>query len=364
MVTPASQHRWSQDKHIELVNIIDFLSEKEPKKVSKALKHPGWIDAMQDELNQFARNKVWTLIPAPYSKTIIGSRWVFRNKRNETGIVIKNKARLVAQGYNQQEGIDYDETFAPVARLEAIRIFLAFATYMNFIVYQMDVKSAFLNVKTPMVPPNNLGPDLNGKSINETQYRGMIGSLMYLKGTPSLGLWYPKCLGFDLKGYSDSDYVGCNMDGKSTSSACQLLGGKLVYWSAKKQPSIAMSLAKAEYVAATSCCTNILWMKSQLTDYDIIYEKVPIFCDNTSVIAISNNPVLHSRTKHIDIRYHFIRDHILKGDIELHFIPTQYQLADIFTKPLDEPTFKRLIVELGMLNIDSKPEASALTDKN
>ncbi|GJU81841.1 retrovirus-related pol polyprotein from transposon TNT 1-94 [Tanacetum coccineum] len=148
MVTPAPQDRWSQDKHIELVNIIgnpgagmltramakqlsaasaheclfvDFLSEEEPKKVSEALKHPGWVDAMQDELNQFSRNKVWTLVPAPYGKTIIGSRW--------------------------QEGIDYDETFAPVARLEAIRIFLAFATYMNFIVYQMDVKSAFLNGK-------------------------------------------------------------------------------------------------------------------------------------------------------------------------------------------------------------------------
>ncbi|GJT49018.1 retrovirus-related pol polyprotein from transposon TNT 1-94 [Tanacetum coccineum] len=266
-------------------------------------------------------------------------------------IVIKNKARIVAQGYNQQEGIDYDETFALVARLEAIRIFLAFDTYMNFIVYQMDVKSAFLNgklkeevyikqppgfkinefpnhvckldkalyglkqasrawydingssLKTPMVPPNNLGPDLSGKSINETEYRGMIGSLMYLKG------------------YSDFDHAGCNMDKKSTS-------------------------AKAEYVAA-GCCANILWMKSQLTDYDIIYEKVPIFCGNTSAIAISNNPVLHSRTKQIDIRYHFIRDYVLKGDIELHFILTQYQLADIFTKPLDEPTFKRLIIELA-----------------
>ncbi|GJZ97807.1 retrovirus-related pol polyprotein from transposon TNT 1-94 [Tanacetum coccineum] len=312
IITPTPQDRWSNDKHIKLVNIIGnlgagmltramakelsvasaheyifiyFLSKEEPKKVSEALKHPGWVDAMQDELNQFARNK---------------------NKRDETGIVIKNKARLVAQGYNQQEGIDYDETFAPIARLEAIRIFLAFATYMNFIVYQMDVKSAFLS-------------------------------------------------GFGLKGYSDSYYVGCNMDRKSTSGACSLLGGKLVCWSAKKQQSVAMSLAEAEYVAAIGCCTNILWMKSQLTDYDIIYEKVPIFCDNTSAIAISNNRVLHSRIKHIDIRYHFIRDHILKGDIELHFIPTQYQLDDIFTKPLDEPTFKRLIGELGMLNIDSKP---------
>ncbi|GKE70100.1 hypothetical protein Tco_1528172 [Tanacetum coccineum] len=139
---------------------------------------------------------------------------------------------------------------------------------------------------------------------------------------------------------------------KSTSGACQILCGKLVCWSAKKQQSMAMSSAEAEYVAATGCCASILWMKSQLSDYEIHYKMVPIFCDNTSAIAISNNPVLHSRTKHIDIKYHFIRDHILKEDIKLHFIPTEYQLADIFTKPLDEPTFTRLKVELGMLNID------------
>nr|GEW29016.1 retrovirus-related Pol polyprotein [Tanacetum cinerariifolium] len=170
------------------------------------------------------------------------------------------KARLVVQGYNRQEGIDYDETFAPVARLEAIRIFLAFATYMNFIVYELYRTSS----ENSNGPPDNLGPDLNGKSVNKTQYKGM---------------------------------------------------------------------------------------KSQLTDYDSIYEKVPIFCDNTSAIAISNNPVLHSRTKHIDLRYHF-RDHIFKEDIELHFIPTQYQLADIFTKPPDEPTFKRLIVKIGEVRGD------------
>ncbi|GJY59659.1 hypothetical protein Tco_0459551 [Tanacetum coccineum] len=229
-----------------------------------------------------------------------------------------------------------------------------------------------------MVPPNNLGPDLAGKLVNETSYRGMIRSLMYLtatrpdiqfstvlcsryqyntkeshlmavkrilrylKGTLTLVLYYPKCSGFDLKGYSDSDYVGCNMDRKSTSGACQILGGKLVSWSAKKQQSVAMSSAEVEYVAAAGCCASILLMKSQLSDYDIHYKMVPIFCDNTSAIIISNNPVLHSRTKNIDIIYHFIKDHILKGDIELHFIPTEYQLADIFTKPLDEPTFTRL----------------------
>nr|GFB26624.1 retrovirus-related Pol polyprotein from transposon TNT 1-94 [Tanacetum cinerariifolium] len=113
-----------------------------------------------------------------------------------------------------------------------------------------------------------------------------------------------------------------------------------------------MSSAKAKYVAVVGCCASILWMKSQLSDYDIYYKMVPIFCDNTSAIAIFDNLVLHSRTKHINIRYHFNRDHILKGYIELHFIPTEYQLADIFTKPLGEPTFTRLKVELGMLNIN------------
>ncbi|GJY11062.1 hypothetical protein Tco_0379247 [Tanacetum coccineum] len=159
--------------------------------------------------------------------------------------------------------------------------------------------------------------------------KSLVGLAKVCSGplSPSLGLWYPKCSGFDLKGYSDSDYVGCKIDRKST---------------------VAMSSAEAKYVVVAGCCANILWMKSQLIDYDIIYEKVPIFCDNTSAISISKNPVLHSRTKHIDIRYYFIRDHILKGDIELHFIPTQYQLADIFTKPMDEPTFKRLIVELDV----------------
>ncbi|GJY97650.1 retrovirus-related pol polyprotein from transposon TNT 1-94, partial [Tanacetum coccineum] len=174
LINTEATHRWSKDQHIKLVNIIgdpgkgmltrsmttkltaasaseclftDFLSEIEPKKVYEALKHTGWVDTIQEELNQFYRNKVWTLVLLPYGKTAIGFKWVFRNKKDEHRITTKNKARLVVQGYSQEEGIDYDETFAPVARMEAIRIFFAFATYMNFKVYQMDVKSAFLNGK-------------------------------------------------------------------------------------------------------------------------------------------------------------------------------------------------------------------------
>ena len=126
--------------------------------------------------------------------------------------------------------------------------------------------------------------------------------LKYPKGTPNLGLLYPKDSGFDLTGYSDSDFAGYKLDRKSTSGGCQLLGGKLVSWTSKNQNSVSTSTAEAEYVAAGSCCAQILWMKSQLADYDIEFTKIPILCDNTSAISITNNHVLHSRTKHIDVR--------------------------------------------------------------
>ncbi|GJT43097.1 putative ribonuclease H-like domain-containing protein [Tanacetum coccineum] len=121
-----------------------FLSQEEPKKVSQALADESWVEAMQEELLQFKLQEVWVLCDLPEGKRVIGTKWVFRNKRDERGTIIKNKARLVAQGYRQEEGVDYDEVFAPVARIEAIRLFLAFASFMGFIVYQMDVKSAFL----------------------------------------------------------------------------------------------------------------------------------------------------------------------------------------------------------------------------
>ncbi|GJS07004.1 putative ribonuclease H-like domain-containing protein [Tanacetum coccineum] len=121
-----------------------FLSQEEPKKISEALQDDSWVQAMQEELLQFKLQQVWVLVDLPHGMKVIGTKWVYRNKRDERGVVVRNKARLVAQGYTQEEGIDYDEVFAPVARIEAIRLFLAFASFMGFIVYQMDVKSAFL----------------------------------------------------------------------------------------------------------------------------------------------------------------------------------------------------------------------------
>jgi hypothetical protein len=219
--------------------------------------------------------------------------------------------------------------------------------------------------------------DLNkgGKSVDQKAYRSMIGSLLYLcasrsnnmlsvcmcarfqfdprechlvavkrilrylVATPCFGIWYPKGSTFDLIGYSDSDYAGCKVDRKSTSGTCQFLGRSLMSWSSKKQTSVALSTAEAEYVATGQCCAQLLCMRQTLQDFGYNLSKVPLLCDNESAIRMADNPVEHSRTKHIDIRHHFLRDHQQKGDIEVFYISTENQLVDIFTKPLDEKTF-------------------------
>ncbi|GJU71417.1 putative ribonuclease H-like domain-containing protein [Tanacetum coccineum] len=256
-----------------------FLSQEEPKRVTKALSDSAWVEAMQEELLQFKLQKVWVLVDLPKGKRAIGTKWIFRNKKDKRGIVIRNKARLVAQGYTQEEGIDYEEVFAPVARIEAIRLFLAYAPFMGFIVYQMDVKSAFLygqieeevvkalyglhqalrawTTSTPMDTEKPLLKDSDGDDVDVHLYKSMIGSLIYLKGKPKLGLWYPRDSPFDLVAYSDNDYAGASLDRKLTTGGCQFLGCRLISWQCKKQTVVATSSTEAEYVAAASCCGQV-----------------------------------------------------------------------------------------------------------
>ncbi|GKB49772.1 putative ribonuclease H-like domain-containing protein [Tanacetum coccineum] len=430
----------------------------------------------------------------------IGTKWVLKNKKDERGIVIRNKAKLVAQGHTQEEGIDYEEVFAPVARIEAIRLFLAYASYMGFIVYQMDVKSAFLygtideevyvmqppgfqdpqfphkvykvvkamyglhqaprawygtlskylldngfqrgiidqtlfirkhkgefllvqvyvddiifgssnpklcrefealmhdkfkmsamgelsfflglqvlqkkdgiflsqdkyvgdilkkfgfsdlrSANTPMDRENPWGKDGTGKDVDLHLYRSMIGSLMYLtaqrpvilcllylKGHPKLGLWYPKESPFDLVAYSDSDYGGASQDRKSTTGGCQFLGRRLISWQCKKQTIVATSTTEAEYVAAASGCGQVLWIQNQLLDYGYNFMNTKIYIDNNSAICIVKNPVFHSRTKHIEIRHHFIRDCFEKKLIYVDHIHTDDNVADLLTKAFDVGRF-------------------------
>jgi hypothetical protein len=169
----------------------------------------------------------------------------------------------------------------------------------------------------------------------------------YLVHTPNLGLWYPNGSTFDLLSYSNSDYAGCKVDQKSTIRTCKFLCRSLVSWSSKKQNLVALSTTEAEYVAAGACCAQLLWMKQTLSDYGCEFSKIPLLCDNESAIKLANNLVQHSRTKHIDIRHHFLRDHEAKGDIALRHVSTERQLADIFTKPLDEQRFCAFKTELN-----------------
>ncbi|GJY86442.1 putative ribonuclease H-like domain-containing protein [Tanacetum coccineum] len=212
-----------------------FLSQEEPKKVINALKDPSWIEAIQDELLQFKLQKVWTLVDLPNGKRAIGTKWVYMNKKDERGIVIKNKERLVAQGYTQEEGIDYDEVFAPIARIEAIRLFLAYASFKDFVVYQMDVKSAFLYGKIEeevyvCQPPGFEDPDFPDRvyKVEKTLYG--------LHQAPRA-----------------CDYAGASLDRKSTTGGCQFLGCRLISWQCKKQTVVANSATEAEYIAASNC---------------------------------------------------------------------------------------------------------------
>ncbi|GJX85999.1 retrovirus-related pol polyprotein from transposon TNT 1-94 [Tanacetum coccineum] len=524
--------RWTKDHHI--ANVIGdpsrsvstrkqlktnamwcyfdaFLTSVEPKNFKQAMIESSWIDAMQEEIHEFERLEV---------------------KINESSRVLKNKARLVAQGFRQEEGIDFEESFAPVARIEAIRIFVANVAHKNMSIYQMDVKTTFLNdklkeeiyvsqpggfvdqdnplhvyklkkaiydlkqaprawydmlssflvsqqfskcavdptlftrhagndiilvqiyvddiifastntamcdeftnrmtnkfkmymmgqmsfflglqisqsprgifinqskyaskivkkyglhstdsVDTHMIKNKKLDEDLQGKPADATLYHGMIGSLMYLtssrpdlnydvclcaryqvkptenhlqavkrifrylNGTIHMGLWYSKDTDMSLTAYADADHVGCQDTRRSTLGSAQFLGDKLVSWSSKKQNSNAISSIKAEYIALSGCCSQILWMRSQLTDYGFKFNKIPLYYDNKSAIALCCNNVQHSRAKHINIRYHFIKDQVENGIIELYFFWTKYQLADMFTKPLPRERFNFLIDKLGM----------------
>ncbi|GJW72612.1 copia protein [Tanacetum coccineum] len=225
-------------------------------------------------------------------------------------------------------------------------------------------------IKTPISTETKLTRDEEGESVDNTKYRGMIGSLLYLtasrpdimfsvclcarfqedpktshleavkrifryiKGTMHLGLWYPKRSGIETIVYADSDHAGDYVDRKSTSGVCTFIGCCLTSWFSKKQTALAISTTEAEYVSAGKACQQALWMKQALVDYGIRIDNIPIMCDNKGAINLSKNPVQHSRTKHIEIRHHFLRDNVKKGNISIEKVSSEDNIADILTKPL------------------------------
>ncbi|GJW40025.1 retrovirus-related pol polyprotein from transposon TNT 1-94 [Tanacetum coccineum] len=409
-----------------------FLTFVKPKNFNQAMTEPLWIDAMQEEIHEFERLQVWELVSCP------------------------------------DKGIDFEASFKPVSRIEAIRIFIANAAHKNMMIYQMDVKTAFLNgelkeevyvsqpegfvdqdnpshvyklkkalyglkqalrawydmlssflisqqfskgvvdltlftrqagndlllvqiyvddiifastntamcnefanqmtnkfkmsmlgqidsVDTPMVEKSKLDEDLQGTPIDATLYRGMIGSLMYLTSS-RLDLIYAVCLCARYQAKPIEKHLNAVKQIfrylKGTINIglwySKDTGDKLVSWLSKKQKCTAISSTEAEYIALSGCCAQILWMRSQLTDYGFQFNKIPLYCDKKSAIALCCNNVQYSRAKHIDVRYHFIKEHVKNGIVELYFVQTEYQLADIFTKPLPKERFNFLIEKLGM----------------
>nr|GEY51040.1 retrovirus-related Pol polyprotein from transposon TNT 1-94 [Tanacetum cinerariifolium] len=204
-----------------------------------------------------------------------------------------------------------------------------------------------VSMSTPMAT-KILNADLQGTPTDQTTYRRIIGGIMYpITCRPNIA-FATLDSGFELIAYSDADHAGCKDDCKSTSGGLQFLGKKLVSWSFKKQDCTAMSKAEAKYVSMSACCAQVIWMGTQLLDYGYKYNKMPMYCHSKSAIAISCNSVQHSRTKHINIQSHFIKEHVEKRTVKLYFIETEYQLADLFTKALPKERFEYLVHRIGM----------------
>ncbi|GJW49436.1 reverse transcriptase domain-containing protein [Tanacetum coccineum] len=209
----------------------------------------------------------------------------------------------------------------------------------------LDVKTA----NTPMETHKALLKDADGEDVDEHMYRSMIGSLMYLTSSRPDIMFVDSP--FDLVAYTDSDYAGASLDRKSTTGGCKFLGCRLISWQCKKQTVVANSITKAEYVAASSCCGQVLWIQYQLLDYGYNFMHTKIYIDNESTICIVKNPVFHSKIKHIEIRHHFIRDSNEKKLIQMIKIHTDKNVADLLPKAFDVSRFQYLIDSIGMLNL-------------
>ncbi|GJV96435.1 hypothetical protein Tco_1548012 [Tanacetum coccineum] len=265
-------------------------------------------------------------------------------------------------------------------------IFISQGKYVADILKKFDFWS--IRTATTSIESNKpLVKDEDGEDVDVHVYPSMIGSLMYLtasrsdimfvvcacarfqvtpkashlnavkrifrylKHQPKLGLWYPRDSPFELEAFSDSDYGGASLDRKSTTGGCQFLGRRLISWQCKKQTIVANSTTEAEYVAAANCCGQVLWIQNQMMDYGFNFMNTKIHIDNESTISVIKNPVAHSRTKHIEIRFHFIRDCYEKRLIEVIKIHTDSNVADLLTKGFDVTRFNFLVVSIGMLNL-------------
>lgn len=528
------QDVYENTEEIELEQELLFAGTEEPQSYKQAAGDKNWRLAMEGEINSIEKNGTWKLTELPVGKKVIDLKWVYKIKKNADGEVIKYKARLVAKGYVQEHGIDYEEVFAPVTRLETVRLLLALAAKNGWQVHHLDVKTAFLNgdiseevyvsqpmgfvkngqeklvyklfkalyglkqaprawyaklnscleklgfkrcpseqavytrrdcegvliigvyvddilvtgtkgssielfkkqmsqvfemsdlgwlayylgikvkqgdgyielrqsgyakklleqagmgecnaTKYPMDPSEQLVKDVGGKEVDSTKYRSLVGGLRYLvhtrpdiafsvgmvsrymehptvlhlnavkrilryvKGTVEFGLVYSKVSGNNvLTGFSDSDLAGHVEDRRSTSGMAFYLNESLITWVSQKQKCVALSSCEAEFMAATAAACQSIWLRNvlqQVTKEEI--GPVVLYIDNKSAIDLAKNPVFHGRSKHIDVRYHFIRECIERGEITVKHVSSEYQRADILTKALTTVKFERMRQLLGV----------------
>ncbi|GJV18009.1 copia protein [Tanacetum coccineum] len=314
------------------------LSKVEPKNFKYAITEDCWFQAMQDEIHEFDRLDVWELVPPLDCVMIIALKWIYKVKLDEYGDVLKNKACFVDPDrphhvYRLKKAL-YGLKQAP--RACTIGSLMYLTASRPDLVFVVCMCARYQSKPT------------------KRHLEAVKWVFRYLQGTINMGLWYPKDTAMALTAYADADHAGCQDTRRSTSGSAQFLGDKLVSWSSKKQTSTSISSTEAEYIAMSGCCAQILWMRSQLSDYGFAYNHIPLYCDNKSAIALCCNNVQHSRSKHIDIRHHFIREQVEKGVVELYFVRTEYQLADIFTKALPRERFEFILPRLGMKSM--KPE--------
>ncbi|GKB04415.1 putative ribonuclease H-like domain-containing protein [Tanacetum coccineum] len=386
MVSYINKQRKTNHKDYQNCLFACFFSQKEPKKVIQALADPSWVEAMQEDLLQFRLQKVWTLVDLSNGKRAIGTKWVFRNKKDKRGIdrsistieeevyvcqppsledpqfpdkVYKVYVDDIIFGSTKKSlCVEFEQMMHKRFQMSSMGeltfflglqvkqkddgIFISQDKYVADILKKFD----FVTIKTTSTPIETnkaLLKDEEAEDVDVHLYRSMIGSLMYLiasrpdimfvvcacarfqvtpkvshlhvvkrifrylKGQSKLGLWYPRDSPFDLEASSDSDYAGASLDRKSTTGGCRFLGKRLILGNVKKQTIVANSTTEVEYVAAANCSGQVLWIQNQMLDYGFNFMNTKIYIENENTICIVKNPVFHSKTKHIEIRHHFIR---------------------------------------------------------
>ncbi|GKU87876.1 hypothetical protein SLEP1_g2207 [Rubroshorea leprosula] len=452
-------------KHSTYLAAITSIDE--PKSFYQAIKNEKWREAMRKEITALEQNGTWTLEQLPAGKKVIDFKWVYKIKYKPDGTVERYKARLVAKGFTQVEGLDYHETYAPVAKLVTIRLLLAIAAIKHWELHQLDVKNAFLQgdlheevymkipqgftwndtariqalkqylhtrfsikdlgplkyflgievIRTregivlsqrkyaldilheigvigarpshsPMEQNHHLSSATRPLHTDPAQYRRLIGRLLYLtitrpdicysvglltqfmqnprqehheaamrvlryiKGSPGQGILLPSVGPLTLTTYCDADWAGCPITRRSTTGYFISLGNSPISWKSNKQAIVSRSSAEAEYRAMAMTLSELIWLKSLLSDLCIPHEQpMTLYCDNQAAIHIANNPVFHERTKHIEIDCHFIRERLQAGELVTRHVMSKQQPTDIFTKALGREHFASLLSKLGIRDV-------------